>query len=47
MTVLSSPMPSLKLPETDVFSFIFDRNDRPFPEDHSKLIFGTLNFPRV
>jgi acyl-CoA synthetase (AMP-forming)/AMP-acid ligase II len=33
-------MPPLKLPETDIFSFVFDRQNRTFPDNHS--MYSTL-----
>ncbi|KAJ9652509.1 hypothetical protein H2198_008257 [Neophaeococcomyces mojaviensis] len=35
MTIIQSPFPPLNLPETDIFSFVFDRKDRPFPKHHT------------
>ncbi|OAG43121.1 hypothetical protein AYO21_02740 [Fonsecaea monophora] len=40
MTIFHSPFPLLNLPETDIFSFLFERNDRPFPNEHGE--FATL-----
>ncbi|KIW62212.1 hypothetical protein PV04_10408 [Phialophora macrospora] len=34
MAIANSPFPWLDLPEKDLFSFIFHRDDRPFPERH-------------
>ncbi|EXJ94481.1 hypothetical protein A1O1_02877 [Capronia coronata CBS 617.96] len=34
MAIVKSRFPFLELPETDVFSFIFERKDRPYPDSH-------------
>ncbi|KAH8695547.1 phenylacetyl-CoA ligase [Talaromyces proteolyticus] len=34
MAIIQSPFQPLTLPETSLFSFIFSRENRPFPEDH-------------
>ena len=30
---ISSSIPPIDLPEVDIFSFLFNRKDRPFPDD--------------
>ncbi|KIW87279.1 uncharacterized protein Z519_12182 [Cladophialophora bantiana CBS 173.52] len=34
MAIAKSPFPRLNIPEKDIFSFLFQREDRPFPEQH-------------
>ena len=34
---VSSTYPSLNIPETDLYSFLFNRNDRPYSDDTGKL----------
>lgn len=31
-----SAYPPLSIPDVDLFSFLFDRNDREFPDDHGE-----------
>ncbi|PCG93273.1 AMP-dependent synthetase/ligase [Penicillium occitanis (nom. inval.)] len=43
MAILTSPMPPLNLPETDIFSFVFDRKDRKFPDNHKLFQDAEIN----
>jgi len=36
--ILKSNYPDIKLLETDIFSFLFNRNDRPFPDSKGALV---------
>lgn len=35
---VKSLYPDFEIPDTDIWSFLFERNDRDFPEDKGKLI---------
>jgi hypothetical protein len=34
---VKSPYPDFEIPDLDIWSFLFERKDRDFPEDKSKL----------
>lgn len=33
-----SPFPWVEIPNVDLWDFIFERRDRPFPDDKGKLV---------
>ena len=39
---VSSPYPPVDIPDVDLWSFLFERKDRPFPDDKSKWIWRLI-----
>lgn len=32
-----SPFPNIQIPDTDIWSFLFERPDRPYPDDKGTI----------